>query len=102
MKIFVKRSGGFANIRIQGELDTSELPPDLAQKVDRLIKPSTLNKVGKKNPFMADGQQISIGFRSSDKEPYQEYEIDESSADPELYDVCNELANQVVQNSLTR
>ena len=103
MKIFVKRSGGFANIGpIQGKLDTLELPSELAQEVDRLIKHATLKKAGRKNPFMTDGQQISVGFRSSDEDQYREYEIDESSADPELFEVCNELVNQVVKNSLTK
>ncbi len=105
MKIFIKRSGGLANIGpIQGELDTAELMPDLAQEVSRLIKLVSSGKAGKKNLFMADGQQISVGFRpsDSDKDPYLEYEIDESSVDPELFGICNELANQVVKNSLTR
>lgn len=102
MKLFVKRSGGFANIGpIQGELDTEELPPDLAEEVNRLINPIVLKKRGKQNPLMVDGQQISVGFRSSDDGKYQQYEIDESSADPELFDLCNELVNQVVKNSLT-
>ena len=98
----MKRSGGFANIGpIQGELDTEELPPDLAEEVNRFINPTVLKKTGKQNPLMVDGQQISVGFRSSDDGKYQQYEIDESSADPELFDLCNELVNQVVKNSLT-
>lgn len=97
MKIFVSLSGGVANIGpIQGKVDTAELPPDLAQEVDRWIKPAELKKVGKKNPFMADGQYISVGFRTSEKAKYREYEVDESSADPELFEVCNALVNQVI------
>ena len=103
MKLFVKRSGGFANVGpIQGELDTEELPPDLAEKVNRFIKPTVLATRGKTSPLMVDGQQISVGFRSSDDGTYQEYEIDESCANPELLDLCNELVNEMVRNRLNK
>lgn len=100
MKISVKRSGGFANITIKGEIDTKELPVDLAKKVEKTIKPSVLEKKDKDAPVMNDAQQISIGFESAKHGEYKEYEIDEATADPEVFDVVNELVNQMVKKKL--
>ena len=42
MHISVQRSGGFANIGARGEIDTSKLAGDIAEKVQRLVKSAAL------------------------------------------------------------
>lgn len=42
MRITVQRSGGFANIGAQGEVDTSNLPQEKADEVQRLVKSAAL------------------------------------------------------------
>lgn len=42
MHIKVQRSGGFAAIGAQGEVDTSTLPKDKADEVQRLVKSAAL------------------------------------------------------------
>ena len=42
MKISVRRSGGFANIGAHAEVDTSKLPRERADELQRLIKGASL------------------------------------------------------------
>jgi hypothetical protein len=81
VKVFLRSSGGIGNIQIQGEVDTADLPPELAK--------------GSENPQFADAQQISI--RVSSPQGHSEVEVDESAAPPELVDLCNVLIHEIVR-----
>jgi len=37
MRIRFERTGGFANIPLRAELDSTEMPPDRAQELERLV-----------------------------------------------------------------
>ena len=101
MKLFLRSSGGIANIQIQGEIDTDDLPPDIAKRVEDLLNPSKLkNKAGPENPYFADGQQISVRIQS--EEDSVQLELDESTANPELFALCRELMGIIVRRKAGR
>jgi hypothetical protein len=96
VKVFLRSSGGIGNIQIQGEVDTADLPPELAQRAEELLTPDRLRaSKGSENPQFADAQQISI--RVSSPQGHSEVEVDESAAPPELVDLCNVLIHEIVR-----
>ena len=62
MKLHLACSGGFANLRIEGSVDTAELPEELARRVERAFHPEKLAAAGTAaaDPRMADGQQYEL------------------------------------------
>lgn len=96
MKIFLRSSGGFANIQIQGEIDTADLPSDLARKAEDFLTPSRIKVVPhSENPQFADSQQIYV--RVTSEEGSKQFELDESTADSELFALCNNLIHEIVR-----
>lgn len=96
MKIFIRSSGGFANIQLQGEIDTADLPDDLAKKAKDLFDPGKIKVVqSNKNSQFVDGQHFHIRVSSADKSI--QIELDEASAKPELFAICNQLIHEIVR-----
>lgn len=101
MKIFLRSSGGFANIQIQGEVDTTDLPAHLAKKAKTLLTPNRIKNVsGIENPQYADSQQIHV--RVSSPEGSIQFELDESTADQELFALCNDLIHEIVRRKIKK
>jgi hypothetical protein len=94
MKLSVKTSGGIGNIQFQGQLDTDELPGELAERVHKVLSPARLETTRLTETF-PDAIQYEIGlfFRSG----LQKFEIDESSAPPDVLDVLEELVREVIR-----
>ena len=101
MKIFLRSSGGLANIQIQGEVDTTDLPAGLAKRAKNLLKPNRIkNLSGKEELPYADSQQMYI--RVSSPEGSLQFELDESTADPELFALCNDLIHEIVRRKMKK
>jgi hypothetical protein len=58
MKIGLTRSGGFAGMSMQSEVDTSDLPPDQAETLTSLA--AGLRASGSKSTPIADGFQYDF------------------------------------------
>jgi hypothetical protein len=95
MKLHLARSGGFANIQLQGTVDTTDLPPELAGRAERLLSPDNLARAqGEDNPHMADGfvYELMVWPEGTDgsSRSYLLSEADTSSAVMETLDDVTE------------
>ncbi len=103
MKLSLKITGGLGNLPIQGQLDTAELPTELAARVEELMQPERLRAfAGRESEGRAAGsadhlhyQVVLLGAESSS------FELDETVVPPELLEVIDELAFQIT-SQLTR
>jgi hypothetical protein len=96
MKLSVKTSGGIGNIQLQGQLDTNELPSDLAERVHKVLSPARLESFrsteGIPVPDMIQ-YEIMLFLGSG----VQKFEIDEANAPADVIDVVEELVQEVVR-----
>ena len=96
MKIFLRTSGGFANIRIEGEIDTADLPDELAGKAEELLKPGSIPSTpGPENLNLTDSRQFSIHVTTENDST--NYDLDETSAKPDLLELLNDLVQEIVR-----
>ncbi len=76
-------------------MEATELPPPLLNKVETIL---TADRVAgasaSSDSLMCDAQQISIEIVKDEQREH--FEINESSADPEVWGVCTDLMHQVV------
>lgn len=92
MKVVLRTSGGFANIRIEGELDTDELPLDTAERAESLLHPESLRRAASSGaPRVPDAQQYTIWVEG------EEFTIDQASAEPRLRALMNDLTNEIIR-----
>jgi hypothetical protein len=96
MKLSVKTSGGIGNIQLQGQLDTNELPNELAERVHRVLSPARLESTRSTEAVpIPDMMQYEIRlFLGSG---VQKFEIDEGNAPADVIDVVEELVQEVIR-----
>jgi hypothetical protein len=96
MKIYLRQSGGFANIQLEGQIDTADLPDELARRTEDLL---ALDKIpaesGTDVTRSADSRQFYILVSTEDDS--RQFEVDESTAEPELSQLCNDLINEIIK-----
>ncbi len=92
MQIHFERSGGFANIRVAGTVDTDTLPPEEAQALHELVTsvrffelPSVLPAV----PGGADRFQYTVTVEEGDQQ--HTVEIPESAATGDFANLVGRL-----------
>ena len=71
MKISFERTGGFANIPLQHEVDTEKLPPERAQKLHQLVEGARPfdqpAKPASADANMPDQFQYELTFKDDDR-----------------------------------
>jgi hypothetical protein len=100
MKLHLAVSGGFANLRIQGELDTDELPEELARRAEAVLNRPALEAAAatKSNMLMTDSIQYELTvLANSLHESAQRYQLDESSLADEMLEVLDELQSEIIR-----
>lgn len=100
MKLHLACHGGLANLRLEGELDTDELAPTLAQKAVATLEPKKLAdaEATARDPLVADDQQIVLTLlpeKSGDLA--RKYRLDESSLSDDLLEILDELRHALVR-----
>jgi hypothetical protein len=97
MKIFLKTLTG-QGLTLQGNLDISELPEDLAQKTKALLNEESLSKAtgAEKSPSMVDSQEYELTIFPDDesKQP-QRYKFSESEGNVEIAELLDELMYEI-------
>lgn len=95
MKLHVIGSGGMANIQVEGILEATDMPSDLWNSVQAcLIDNQQFSSPASPEPFMCDSQQLSIDVIGGGRQ--QHLEFNESSTDPAVWNLCNELVHQLI------
>ena len=94
MKVFIRRSGGIANIQIEGDVDTAELTGELAEQAERLLKSENLRKIcSRDQKRMPDRYQYEIRVGEGDK--FEAFSLDDSMAEPDFLDVLDGLIVEI-------
>lgn len=105
MKVHLACHGGFANLRIQGQVDTAELPDDLAEKVERVLgEHESLRQasVAPKDPRVADAQQYDLTVHPEGEDGPRQYRLDESNLSDDVLEVLDELRGEIVRRLAAR
>ena len=96
MKVFILRSGGLANLRVQGEVDTDDLPEDLGKRAVALLQPEKLRGVQPSADGVPDAFQYEIRLQAENGE-YETFRLDDPSHNPDLCDVLDGLIRVLTQ-----
>ena len=100
MKLFVASSGGIGGLRLSGEVDTRELPPELAERAERLLRPDALESSAAPNPGAADVTVYDVEVPEG--RGTRRFRIDGSSADPEVVATLNDVMHELVRRRRRR
>ena len=101
MKLFLKSSGGFGNLQIQGTLDTDQLPEALAEKVRTVLTPEQLSAPHPRDTrAWADATQYEIDLMLDSGT--QKFHIDDATAPPQVLDTVQELIQEIINRKRER
>lgn len=100
MRLHLATSGGFANLRIEGQIDTSELSEEMAKRVEAALSPERLQAAeeAESNPLMMDAQQYELSVLPEGPEGEARlYRLDDAALTDEMLDVLDELRGEIVR-----
>lgn len=101
MKLYLRSAGGVGGMRIEGELDTAELPPGLARRAETVLCRERLAGAGR-----ATGEPVpdaaSYDVRLTDEQGSAAFTVEEPSTDPEVLDVIGDVLHEVVRRKAAR
>ncbi len=93
MRLHLARSGGFANIRLQGTVETADLSPDLADRAERLLTPENLARAQlERNPHMADAYVYELQvWPEGEGGDHHSYLLSEDDTSSDVVDVLHDV-----------
>lgn len=100
MKLDLTYSGGLANLRIAGQVDTSELSEELAQKIEAAFTSEQLQAAqeAEVSPLMMDSQQYELTILPENPGgEARKYKLDDAALPDEMLDVLDELRGILVR-----
>ena len=99
MRLHLTRSGGFANIRLEGTVETTDLPPDLGDRAERLLDPETLARAQHGgNPHMADAYVYDLRvWPEGESGNHHSYLLSEADTSPEVMDTLHEVMETITR-----
>lgn len=97
MKLHLACSGGLANLRIEGSVDTAELAEELRGRVERALQPEKLAAASAAaSARWADAQQYELTVEVEEGRS-RRHRLEDSSLSEELGDVLDELRLEIVR-----
>lgn len=94
MKIYIKRSGGIANLILEGEVDTGDLPSELSRKAEAMMDPERLQAISSTpRPRTPDGFRYEIRVEEGDA--LRNFTLDDDAVDGDERDVLDGLMREV-------
>ena len=108
MKVLVRGSGGFGGLRIQGELDTADLPPELKRRAEAMLAAEPMEKAmaaaeaATANPHMADAQELEVTVIGEAAGGARSYLLRGGAMDPEVMQLANDLMREVIKRRSAR
>jgi hypothetical protein len=92
----LSRSGGFAGLRLEGELDTEALDRPLAAQVQERLRAERLREIAAAGPSRAvDSMQYEITLDVGRAE--RRFSIDEAAAPGEIVETLQALVREIVR-----
>ena len=103
MRIELHVSGGFAGLRLGGAIETSELDPELARRVEDCLEPAKLAELAAKDrdAVVVDAQQFEIRLVPPSGSPHS-FELAEQGLDDETLDVLDALRLEITRREMAR
>ncbi len=101
MRLHVASSGGFAGLRLQGEVRTADLPPQLAERAERLLSAEHLAEArSEANPNLADGYVYELLVWPDDRgEDPESYLLSEADTSPEVMQTLHDLIGEITRRN---
>lgn len=101
MKLYIRRSGGIANISLEGEVDTNSLPPELRTKVEALLRVEKLRAISaSKSRKMPDTYQYEI--RLAKEDTFEAFTLDEGALETELQEILGSMVREIRRRQKSR
>ena len=104
MKLFLKIVSG-QGITLQGNLDVSELPEELALKTQNMLKEEILSEASRveRDPFAVDFQEYELVILpDANNEQPQRYTFTEAESNLEVLELLDELMQKIIINKRSR
>ena len=97
MKIFLRTTTG-QGITLEGQLDTADLPQDLGNRIEKILRPRRLSAVAQApvRRSMADMQHYELTLlpRTSRGKP-RRFEFSDAAAGDDLVELLDELTHEI-------
>ena len=97
MKIFLRTTTG-QGIMLEGQLDTADLPEDLGDRIEKILRPRRLSAVAQApvRRSMADVQHYELTLlpRTSRGKP-RRFEFSDAAAGDDLVELLDELTHEI-------
>jgi hypothetical protein len=97
MKIFLRTTTG-QGITLEGQLDTADLPEDLGDRIEKILRPRRLSAVAQApvRRSMADVQHYELTLlpRTSRGKP-RRFEFSDAAAGDDLVELLDELTHEI-------
>jgi hypothetical protein len=96
MKLFLRTGGGLGNLRLAGEIDTRDLPEELAREVHQRLDPDDLRRYAEQPAGPgADGQEVQLTITRDDTT--HELQLDESNLPDEVLETLDSLRYEITR-----
>ncbi len=101
MKIFLSRAGGFGGLRLEGVIDTTDLPPELAARAEALLVPARL-QAASEEPTAAGATGPAVDTLEYEislplEEGSRRFHLQETNRDQDLMDLVSDLLREAVR-----
>ena len=101
MKVYIRRSGGVANITLEGVVDTKDLPAELRMKAEGLMRVEKLKVICAAKPRkLPDTYQYEIHVAEEDE--FEAFTLDESAMEGEVLEVLSGMIAELRRKQTSR
>ncbi len=104
MRFILSCSGGVVGSRIQAELDTSDLPADLARRAESCLRPEILSQAAASaSPHRTDVLEYDLTLLpAGEGVDFRHYHLSEVKTSPEVLEVLDDLMREIIEHRSRR
>jgi hypothetical protein len=101
MRVIVRSEGGFAGLRVGGEVDTAELSPEMAEQVKTLLRPVALETMAAdpSAPSMPDAQRYEVHIEGEDHRMHR-FLLDQTTAPEDVMQLLHDLHAEIMRRRI--
>ena len=99
MKLVLKSAGGFAGLQTEGELDTADLPDELARRVEEHLSSDNLRSASASRSLpMPDARQYEVHLLPEHEDgEVERHVVDDMCPVGEILDVIDDLMAEIMR-----
>ncbi len=103
MKIVVRSEGGFAGLRLGGEVDTAALPSAMAERAESMLRPLALEAMvaagDPATPPMPDAQRYEVHVEGEEGRMHR-FLLDQTTAPEDVMQLLHDLHAEIVRRRI--